>query len=93
MLNYGRKQRGKTESIFLVKTSAIDKYSYQFEVLGSTRTVYTVTISNMCGCTCSDFKFRKNRCKHIFFVLIKMMRYKCFANLSKEEMWFGKRDL
>ena len=42
--------------------------------MGSTGNVYDVTISNIPICTCPDFTTRGNRCKHIFFILIRIMK-------------------
>ena len=45
-----------------------------FKVLGSTANVYTVTLDFRPTCDCPNFKNKKDICKHIFFVLLKVVR-------------------
>ena len=42
--------------------------------MGSTGNVYTVSIKEIPTCTCPYNKQRYTRCKHIFFVLIKIIK-------------------
>jgi hypothetical protein len=70
-----RKDRGIKQKIFLLgqnekQSSNIEKI---FDVMGTTGRVYNVTINKSPHCTCPDFKLRKKRCKHIYFVLIRIM--------------------
>ena len=46
----------------------------EFSVMGTTGNVYTVTIENEPSCTCPDFQLRQRRCKHIFFILMRVMK-------------------
>lgn len=46
----------------------------EFLVMGTTGNVYTVTIENEPSCTCPDFQLRQRRCKHIFFILMRVMK-------------------
>ena len=70
-----RKQRGITQKLFLIETLAIKSQSErEYVIMGSTGNVYNVTISCSPSCTCPDFITRKNRCKHIFFVLLRIMK-------------------
>lgn len=48
----------------------------KFDLCGTTGNVYTVTINNNPVCTCPDHEQRHNRCKHIFFILIQVMKVK-----------------
>ena len=48
----------------------------EFLVMGTTGNVYTVTIENEPSCTCPDFQLRQRRCKHIFFILMRVMKDK-----------------
>jgi hypothetical protein len=53
----------------------------KFDLCGTTGNVYTVTIDNSPVCTCPDHTQRKNRCKHIFFILIRIMK----VGMEKED--------
>ena len=73
-MSYIRKQRGKTQKIFLLDCKDVDTFIKSYEVVGTTKNVYTVTIKNMPECTCPDYIVRHNRCKHIYFILIRIMK-------------------
>ena len=51
--------------------------------MGSTGNVYNVNISNSPTCTCPDHVTRHNRCKHIYFVLLRIMK----ANNCDQEIY------
>jgi hypothetical protein len=68
-----RKQRGKKQKIFFIESNDIDVHTKSYGVMGSTGNVYTVTISNDITCTCPDYRQRKSRCKHAYFILIRIM--------------------
>jgi hypothetical protein len=53
----------------------------KFDLCGTTGNVYIVTINNSPVCTCPDHTQRKNRCKHIFFILIRIMK----VGMEKED--------
>jgi hypothetical protein len=46
----------------------------KFDLCGTTNNIYTVIITDKPTCTCPDHMQRKNRCKHIFFILVKVMK-------------------
>ena len=74
-----RKDRAKTQRIYLLESIPADpgnKYEREFVVSGSTGNVYNVTICDNPACTCPDYTTRYNRCKHIYFVLIRVMKCK-----------------
>lgn len=72
-----RKQRGINQKLYLIETCAYDPVvlSRSYVIMGSTGNAYTVTISNIPKCTCPDHTLNNNRCKHIYFVLIRVMMY------------------
>ncbi|KAI8372797.1 uncharacterized protein BYT42DRAFT_46309 [Radiomyces spectabilis] len=43
-----------------------------YVVLGSTGNLYTIDISHKIKCNCRDFIYRRNHCKHILMVLLKV---------------------
>ena len=65
-----RKNRGLTQKLFIIES----KSDYDYVIMGSTGNVYDVTISNIPTCTCPDFTTRGNRCKHIYFIMMKIMK-------------------
>lgn len=70
-----RKQRGKTQNIYLVESRYNDSVEKrEYVVLGSTGNVYTVEISICPTCTCPDYMTRGKRCKHIYFILTRVMK-------------------
>lgn len=70
-----RKLRGTTQNLFLVETILSQKeYEREYVIMGFTGNVYNVLITNSPTCTCPDFTTRGRRCKHIYFVLIKIMK-------------------
>lgn len=68
-----RIQRAKTQRLYLVNREVIqESKECKFVVLGSTGNVYNVFIRQIPACTCPDHE-RGNLCKHILFVLLKVM--------------------
>lgn len=74
-MSFARKQRGTTQNIFLIESIVDNNYSERkYIVMGSTGNVYDVIIKNTPECSCPDYTTRAKRCKHIYFVLIRVMR-------------------
>jgi len=71
-----RKNRGKEQRIFLVMAHDFVENSLErnYDVMGTTGNVYTICICQFPTCTCPDFKSRNKRCKHIYFVLSRIMK-------------------
>ena len=85
-----RKYRGKTQRIFLIECTDIGEYSRSYIVCGTTKNVYKVTIKNTPVCSCPDHQKRRRRCKHIYFVLCRIMN----VSLDKEdEEAYSDKDL
>ena len=71
-----RKERGICQNIFLIEVvynEQCNDFLREFIVLGSTGNVYSVKIKKEPECSCPDFITRNKRCKHIYFILIKVM--------------------
>lgn len=82
MYNSSRKDRGKTQKLFLIESvPSKDNHEKLYQVMGSTGNVYTVTINSNPSCSCPDHQTRHNRCKHIYFILLRVMK----VPASKEE--------
>ncbi len=71
-----RKERGKAKNIFLIQTHEYDPKikERKYDIMGTTKNVYTVMINKVSTCTCPDYKQRHKRCKHIYFVLTQIMK-------------------
>lgn len=67
-----RKYRGISQKLYLIESNDAQEKK-EYVIMGSTGNVYTVVIQEKPTCTCPDHKSRHNRCKHIYFVLIKIM--------------------
>jgi len=73
-----RKIRGLSERIFLVLTHDFKENDLvrDYDVMGKSGNVYKVSIKKSPTCTCPDHKQRFKRCKHIYFVLTRIMKVK-----------------
>lgn len=71
-----RKKRGKAQQIFLVLTHEYvqNVLERSYDVMGTTGNVYNVCIKSVPTCTCPDYEKRHKRCKHIYFVLSRIMK-------------------
>lgn len=70
-----RKYRGISQKLYLIESNDSQEKK-EYIIMGSTGNVYTVAVKEKPTCTCPDHKSRHNRCKHIYFVLIKIMGVK-----------------
>lgn len=70
-----RKQRGLKQKLFLIEAvETVEKLTKIYKVMGSTGNIYTVTIKEKPECTCPDYTTRYKRCKHIYFILTRIMK-------------------
>jgi hypothetical protein len=73
-----------TQKLYFIEEKSVDECSREYKIMGSTGNIYTVTISEALTCTCPDYKLRKVQCKHIYFVLVRVLKVKSqFINLKK----------
>ena len=71
-----RIERCYTDNIYLIESMPPEEhfpYIRQYLIMGNSGKTYKVTISNSPSCTCPDYTYNYRRCKHIFFVLIRIM--------------------
>ena len=63
--------------------------TWRFEVIGASGSTYFVELnSTQVTCTCPDYTTREQRCKHIYFILLKVLRttaQKAYKNQFSEE--------
>ncbi len=72
-----RKERGKVQKLYLIERLPYkSNYEKNYIIMGSTGNIYQVDIKDTPACSCPDYQTRFNRCKHIYFVLIRIMRVK-----------------
>lgn len=72
-----RMKKALKERIYLVEAiepESENQLSREFVVMGTRGNEYTVTIDRHPHCTCPDYTHRKGRCKHCFFVLMRIMK-------------------
>ena len=73
-MSSGRIERCYTDNIYLIESYPPEEENERkYLIMGNSGREYNVKISNFPTCTCPDFRTRHNRCKHIFFVLIRIM--------------------
>lgn len=96
-----RKTRGQTQNIYLLDITIDEPDNARlFDVMGASGRSYVVKICNRPECSCPDFTNRRKRCKHIYFVLIKIMGVNkeqedqsTFTNVQLKEMYENMSDV
>lgn len=85
-----RIERALSQSMYLVTKSDVNRQdlSCKFVVLGSTGNVYDVAIGRAPNCSCPDHA-KGNLCKHILFVLLKVMAIPSTSSLVYQQAWIG----
>ena len=81
-----RIDRAVTQRMYLVERGDVENHKCKFVVLGSTGNVYNVSISHVASCSCPDH-LKGNLCKHILFVLLKVMGLPRDSNLIYQAAW------
>jgi E3 ubiquitin-protein ligase ZSWIM2 len=73
--NMARREKAFSDPIYLLGIQPVEDINCRkFNILGATGNEYLVTISNHFSCTCPDFTRRKNLCKHLFFVFLRVCK-------------------
>ena len=86
-----RIDRALLQTMFLISKNVDESdrdLKWTFVVLGTTGNVYDVTIQRVPHCTCPDHA-NGNLCKHILFVLLKVMRVPSTSPLIYQTAWIG----
>ena len=67
-----------------------------FQIAGTTGNIYTVTIDKLPSCTCPDNRRARNQCKHIIYVLVRVLKappnlqyQAAFLSTELEEIFAG----
>lgn len=82
-----RKIRGCTQNILLKDIHVCENKSVLCEIIGTTGNMYFVELVGKPCCTCADFANHNVRCKHIYYVLEKILGVK---NSAKERYSFNE---
>lgn len=70
-----RKRKALTENINIMDVVDYDnELRRKFVVVGTTGSIYDVMIQDKPTCTCLDFTQGKYRCKHIYYILMQVIR-------------------
>ena len=78
-----RKQRGLSERIYLLDAN-FDSDIWSLTVKGQSKSVYKIILSNeKVKCKCMDFNIRKNVCKHMYFILGRILKDSKIINKIK----------
>ena len=88
-MSSGRIERCYTDNIYLIESYPPEEENERkYLIMGNSGNTYKVKISNFPSCTCPDYKIRRNRCKHIYFVLIRIMNISNYTDreYSDEEL-------
>jgi len=91
--NEERLARALDQQLYLVEIipSEESEKEKSFAVMGTTGNVYTVNINETPKCNCFDHRTSKQRCKHIYFVLVKVLKNEEYchkASYNDEELSF-----
>ncbi len=75
-MSLDRKSRSLTQRLYLIEAIPPPGQDLvrEYMIMGSTGNIYKVSIKNQCKCTCPDQTKRQNLCKHIYFVLLRIMK-------------------
>lgn len=74
MGDHQRKQRALVQRLFLIESKEDSDTKWIFTITGSTGNIYDVTMTTYPSCTCPDHTTRHKRCKHIYFVMRRIMK-------------------
>lgn len=86
-----RLQRALRQRIIMLNEKIKDNHvEGEYVVCGNSATHYTVSVGTKPTCTCPDFVYRRNRCKHIFFVLVNVLGMRRQMTMSSS---FRSQDL
>jgi hypothetical protein len=87
-----RVTRALQQRLIMLREGINDEHTKgKYLVQGSTESTYTVSIGRFPKCTCPDHCYRKNRCKHIYFILLNVLVIP--RHVATHTQRFALRDL
>jgi len=85
-----RRVNGSSQKIYLLTANVIDEKHSVFTVEGTTGNIYTINCSKRLECDCPDHKIRRVACKHMYFIIDRVLKlkidklnYKLVPNLNE----------
>ena len=69
-----RIEKALKQRMYLINASMISENNWKFIVEGSTGIHYDVLINNKLSCSCKDFTTRHLICKHIYFIIVRVLK-------------------
>jgi len=69
-----RIERALKQRMYLINATMIAENDWAFVVEGSTGLHYNVLINNKLSCSCKDFETRSLICKHIYFIIARVLK-------------------
>jgi hypothetical protein len=79
-----RKQRGLSERIYLLEAKLNDFNEWNLSIKGSSKRIYKIILSeDYTKCKCMDFTIRHKVCKHLYFVLGRIINNSELSNRIK----------
>ena len=80
-----RKQRGLKERIYLLNAFRNNENEWTLSVKGSSNKIYEIKLSNNdVKCKCMDFSIRGRICKHLYFIIGRVIRTNNLLSLINE---------
>lgn len=69
-----RLERALSQRLYLIDVCKNSDTDWLFQVEGSTGLIYDVNINDKLSCTCQDFITRCQICKHIYFIIARVLK-------------------
>lgn len=73
-MSNSRLTKASNDKLYYIDSEKQTDIKKIYKIMGSTGNIYNVTLSTQIKCSCPDFIYRHKRCKHIYFVIIKMFK-------------------
>ena len=89
-MSKARINKSLNQKLYFLEDKLINDYEKDYTIIGSTGNIYTVKIKESPTCSCPDYTSRKNRCKHIYFVLIKLNN---LSEIESNKEIFEKKEI
>ncbi len=75
-----RLERALSQRLYLIDANKHSDREWEFIVEGSTGNAYTVDVCDKLSCSCMDFRTRNLICKHIYFVIARVLKSSSIIN-------------
>lgn len=89
-MNNIRKDNSKKDGLYIIEVVDVSDKEKNYIIMGHSGRAYETKITNKPSCSCPDFKYRRKRCKHIYFVLIRAMKVE---KKNEDKIEFTNNDI